>query len=73
MPDIYVTNKTFKFVSQLRCSSSELNLSILWKCIAHNLDLCCLWQNWMNTSLMGLERDRSMAMLYEPFGSGQTL
>ncbi len=27
----------------------------------------------MRTSLMGLERDRSMAMLYEPFGSSQTL
>ncbi len=52
---------------------SELNLSVQWKCIAHNLSLCCLLQNWMRTSLMGLERDRCMAMLYEPFGSDQTL
>lgn len=63
-----VTNKTFKFGS-----SSVLNLSIQWKCVAHILSLCCRLQNWMSTSLMGLERDRSMAMLYEPFGSGQTL
>lgn len=72
MWQIKPSNLSLYINSQLRCSSSVLNLSI-WKCIAHNLDLCCLLQNWMNTWLMGLERDRSMAMLYEPFGSGQTL
>lgn len=36
--------------SQLWCSSSVLNLSVQWKCIAHNLSLCRLLLNWMSVN-----------------------